>query len=194
MGMMGKDNTKPIGKNTDQISKQESQTGDPTAFFEKQLERTNSWLNFAEAKSAGMIAVNIALIAVVINLFQSAKVLTTITVIVLIISSMLCLITFFPNLGKNVVIDEEKSNSKKLNLVFFGDISKMSSAEEYIDNVVNNYYPGDDDFKNDILIRDLAEEIVVNSQITVKKYSLFRKAVLADIVAFIFAITTFVAA
>ena len=49
-------------------------------------------------------------------------------------------------------------------------------------------------FKNDILIRDLAEEIVVNSQITVKKYSLFRKAVLADIVAFIFAITTFVAA
>ena len=70
----------------------------------------------------------------------------------------------------------------------------MSSVEEYIDNVVNNYYPGDDDFKNDILIRDLAEEIVVNSQITVKKYSLFRKAVLADIVAFIFAITTFVAA
>lgn len=81
---------------------------------------------------------------------------------------------------QNNYADGNRDNCNTLN---------MELAAEETDTV-----PGDDDFKNDILIRDLAEEIVVNSQITVKKYSLFRKAVLADIVAFIFAITTFVAA
>ena len=38
--------------------------------FENQLERTNFWLSFAEAKNGAIIAINVALIAVLITIFD----------------------------------------------------------------------------------------------------------------------------
>ena len=46
---------------------------DYISFFEKQLERVNYWLSYAETKNAAMIALNVAICAALISMSLSDR-------------------------------------------------------------------------------------------------------------------------
>ena len=94
MEKKGKMNIEEIGKDMEQNLEEH---------LEKQLERVNSWLSFAEAKNVGLIAANIAMLAVIIGLFQEAPVFCVVAGIITLISCALCLISFMPNLSSEVL-------------------------------------------------------------------------------------------
>ncbi len=48
--------------------------------FEEQLEKTNYWLSFAEAKNGAIIAINVALIAGLITVFDKAPIFCVIAI------------------------------------------------------------------------------------------------------------------
>ena len=186
-----------LGRNN--ISMMDEDIKRAEGFFEKQLDRINTWLNFAEAKNAALIALNIALIAVMVNIFSNAKVLTVITVAAAMVSSFICLISFLPNLtntpGNNITAVGQNPN-----LIYFGDISNISTSggmtQNYVNAVVDKYFADGpkDKIKADAFIVDLASEIIINSQITVKKYQLFKWALRTDVAAFILTVVTFIVA
>lgn len=163
-------------------------------YFEKQLDRTNTWLSFAEAKNAGLIAANIAILSVIIEFFAEAPVICVISAVLAIISILHCLLSFSPNLGK----PRRRSNTNtvigKRNLVYFGDISRFESLEQYVNKVIEDYFPQlrPEDVGNQA--RDLAAEILINSQITVQKYTWFKAALIADCFALAATIILFIAA
>lgn len=168
-------------------------------FFEKQLDRTNTWLNFAEAKNAALIAVNIAVIAVVANLFDKVRILTVIMVAVAMVSSLICLYSFLPNLI-NKPDNKGRSSSTNPNLIYFEDVDAIATADDsvetYIKQVAEKYFPDKslDKIKSNNFIYDLASEIIINSQITVRKYKLFKWALKVDLLAFILTVIVFIAA
>lgn len=63
--------------------------------FENQFERTNYWLSFAEAKNGAIIAINVALIAVLITIFDKAPIFCIVAVIFFLISCSISLISFY---------------------------------------------------------------------------------------------------
>ena len=189
---MGKNNINSNKKDIDCENKA-TDIKDVRVFFEKQLERTNTWLDFAEAKSAGLIVANIALIGVVENFFLYAPVFTVITVALALLSSLCCLLTFLPNLENSSKSGTDKINNNP-NLIYFGDISKFETADYYVSLVANSYFGNESSLEKDGYIHDLATEIIINSQITMKKYDLFYKALRIDWIAFVMIVATFIAA
>ena len=79
MERRGKMNTAETKKDTELYDKIETH-------FENQLERTNFWLSFAEAKNGAIIAINVALIAVLITIFDKAPIFCIVAVIFFLIS------------------------------------------------------------------------------------------------------------
>lgn len=153
-------------------------------FLEKQLERINYWLSYAEAKNGALLVINIAILAVMANFFETIPEICAVVMIILIISSVYCLYSFFPDLSNSYKEKEVTCNSSTLNLLFWGDINKIKSSEDYLKLLKERYYTNlrDDDVYN-LIAKDFAEEIMINSHITVKKYFLFRRALYVDIVA-----------
>ncbi|MBR0429699.1 MAG: hypothetical protein IJK17_06420 [Lachnospiraceae bacterium] len=134
-------------------------------FLEKEMDRVNSWLSFAEAKNAALIAFNVALLGVVNEL---PIIIKAVLVTCILASTIICMISFWPNLiGGN-----------HFNAVYYRDIAEYEgSYEEYISS---SYLDGEDGLKN-----DLAEEIVINSRIALKKYKRFKVALAIDLLAII---------
>lgn len=164
--------------------------------FEKQLEMVNYWLAFAEAKNGAIIAINVAIMAVMISLFEQAPIMCVLVISCFSISSIWSLISFCPNMknrpdGNNFTID----NCEK-NLLFYGDIASLETTEQYIELTCDRYFEDTINMQIDIdkLIYDLASEIVINSQITKKKYSKFRQALKVDFIAIVLSIIFLVVA
>lgn len=163
-------------------------------YFEKQLERVNSWLSFAEAKNAGLIAVNVAMLAVVIGFFQEAPVFCVIAGVVTLISCAFCLISFSPVFNSEKLrwkIPKYKPD-KEYNLIFYMDIAEISDIDTYMKLVNKNYFGGKAVF--DKKSNDLAFEIMENCKITMNKYNWFRIALKSDLVALICVVVLFIAA
>lgn len=194
-------------------------------FFKEEFERVNYWLSFAEAKNAALIAINIAIMAVVINVFKGAPILCVISSIAHLLSSAFCLASFIPNLSfvplkkKRKCGYKENNTSKsdldKVNLLFYGSIAEIGDTGIYYNAVLNKYFLShvtrsivqgkvvtidEAHAKNtateDLFNRayDLAEEIVINSQITVNKYAWFNRAVKMDFIGIVLVIVTLVVA
>lgn len=164
------------------------------AFFEKQLDRVNNWLSFAEAKNAGLVALNAAIIASVLNVFNENRLLCTIVVVISVISCSLCLVSFIPIYTTKS--DNRKVNKynpdKDYNLVFYIDIAEINDVDKYIGLVNSMYFDGNAKIgKRD---KDLAIEIVENSIISVHKYKCFKCAVKCDFLALLFLVISVVVA
>src|SRR5258706_924904 len=99
----------------------------------------NDWLKYAEAKNAGLLALNIACI---IGLVQAdatfnggLKTYQGILIILFCISSCLCIYSILPVLNKwfrfYKKLDDSKFQSQlnSLNALYFGDITKLSSDQ-----------------------------------------------------------------
>ena len=152
---------------------------DLSEHFEKQLERTNTWLSFAEAKNAALIAFNVSMIAVLSDVLSDYIVLLVILAILLLISTIVALLSFMPEI-KNVSSDE-KDVQEANNLLFFGDIAKCNDKTDYIEKTKKRYFLSiDTEIENENINTDLASEILINSRLTVKKYNLFKVALMID--------------
>ena len=150
-------------------------------FLIEQLERTNYWLSFSEAKNAALVALNIAIIAVFTQLNMLGIIIQAILCILFLVSMLHCLISFSPNL-KNKADEKGAEIIENCNLIFYGDIAKLGDSDIYL-SCVQNRYKFQFDESEKYLYEDLAEEIVINSQIAVKKYGMFKKAIVIDILA-----------
>lgn len=147
-------------------------------FLEKQLERTNYWLAFSEAKNAALLAFNVAIVAASAS-YGYNNILNSVMVVIFLISSLLALLSFSPNLDKIVNYRGSKIG-EDLNLIFFLEVANFDSPRDYIMNIRLKYGIESDDNSMNV---DLASEIIANSRIAVIKYNLFKKAVGADFIA-----------
>lgn len=152
-------------------------------FLTEQLDRTNYWLSFSEAKNAALVALNIAIIAVCTQIDIFSMIMQVILCVLFLASTICCLISFHPNL-KSETDNQGEYYTKNKNLVFYGDISKIKDANSYID-AIKYRYKLDMCEKEKNICEDLAVEIVINSKIAMSKYHLFRKAIYLDIMALV---------
>ena len=155
--------------------------------FENQLERTNYWLSFAEAKNGAIIAINVALIAVLITIFDKAPIFCVIAISCFLLSFTLSLISFIPNTKSRPDVNTMISDGE-LNLLFYGDVASIGTTERYIKLSINRYFSGKGMTLVNKLVYDLASEVLINSRITVKKYNGFKNAVKVDFIALVLTI------
>lgn len=154
--------------------------------FEKQLERVNIWLSFAEAKNAALIAFNVAMPSIFVNVCSIYPVYCTVLLVMFILSAMICLFSFVPNLQNHP--ESLVTNKTPVNLLFFSDIAAFRDVNSYINQVRERYYPSVSSESINGILLDLASEILINSRIATRKYKLFKKGLFLDFFALIFAI------
>lgn len=169
-------------------------------FLEKQLERTNFWLSFAEAKNAALLAFNIAILAFVVGFQKDFPILSTLSMIVFIFSSLICLWSFYPKEPKCPIVDtkrkkDNKKENKLNNFLYWKTIAHIETTEKFIDKVVVRYFPDQtvDGIKSE-LYNDLAQEIIDNSRVAKSKYELFSLAIRIDFLAFFLSIILLIVA
>ncbi len=152
-------------------------------YLKEQLERTNYWLSFSEAKNGALVALNIAFMAVCTQVSNMNVVFCSLTCIILLVSSVFCLLSFYPNLS-NKFQRNQNGVAANANLIFYGDIAKMQDKNMYINSVENRYHININANERE-QCDDLATEVLINSQITILKYKLFKYAVRVDVCAVI---------
>lgn len=143
--------------------------------FEKQLQQTNYWLSFAEAKNAAIIVFNVTLIGLLFDSLNENHIMFLISSILFVVSCLISLYSFLPNMNSKAknTIDEENCER---NLIFYGDIAKIGKTEEYIKLTIKEYFPEVEDIALSKLAKDAASEVHINIQITVNKMNLFKRA------------------
>lgn len=170
------------------------------AFLDKEFAIINHWLSFAEAKNAAVIALDTALIGISTRIIVSETVFQNncllifiITVLTLIIISLiLALFSFLPIMvsGKNLIlvvynkfinVSGRASIREDKNYIFYRDIARLEKAENYLKMLMHNY--GFPYFDKDQYLNDMAQEIYINSQVTVSKFIYFRLSASILIVA-----------
>lgn len=162
-------------------------------FLDRQLERTNYWLSFAEAKNAALLAFNIAVITFVADFQKDIPVMSTMVMFVFIASSLICLWSFKPNSANRPEPGPKYLPSD--NLLFWKDIAFFEDEERYLARVIERYFSGTtvSDEEKRILI-DFSSEIVINSRIAMSKYNLFTYALYVDLSAFLLSIVLLILA
>lgn len=154
--------------------------------LEKKLEyifnNVNDWLKFAEAKNAALLAFNIGVIVGVARLieFEFNKILSDLStayivagLMLLVISSLICLLSFIPRLHIPWISYKEKPNMNR-NTLFFNDISSHV-PKTYLEECSKKM--GEGLPNNTEYLEDLATQIIVNSRIALVKYYLFSGAI-----------------
>jgi hypothetical protein len=156
-------------------------------FLDRQLERTNYWLSFAEAKNAALLAFNIAVIAFVADFQKDLPVMSTLVMFVFIIASLVCLRSFLPNDTSRP--DPGPKYLSTDNLLFWKDIAYIEDDKKYLTRVIEQYYPATtaNDLERKMLL-DFSSEIVINSRIALAKYNLFTWALRIDFIAFLLSV------
>lgn len=161
--------------------------------FEEQLAKVNTWLSFAEAKNGVLIGFNVAAIDIVVEHYSEYQVISTIVILLFIISGIICCVSFLPRLNSSS-IKNGKSKNMGDNLLFFGNIAELNDVNMLLDKTVERYFPTYHEEKYSNKVIDLANEVLINSQIAKSKYSYFKKALLIDISVFVLAIIIFIIA
>ena len=156
------------------------------AILESIFSNINSWLNFAEAKNAALIAFNIAIMAALLGntdiLLNCKYVFYTVNTMML-ISSGLALWSFKPDTGNN----KKDMQSIRIddNLLLYSHAAKYTK-EKYLVAIYKNYLneikQEDDLLKIEL---DYADEITYNARITVNKYKWFWRALWVDLISLV---------
>jgi hypothetical protein len=90
------------------------------------------------------------------------------------IAALICLVSFMPRLNPAKFSSRPEPNPQ-LNLLFFGDIGKLSveGAERMLRSA---YYPDADRSVTDRYVSDLAAQLTINGRIAHRKFRLFNVA------------------
>ncbi|SHK18735.1 Pycsar system effector family protein [Desulforamulus aeronauticus] len=166
-----------------------------TEKLDKVFTNINYWLVFAEAKNASLLALNGAGIYGLVGLLKNSDyngghyltLYLWMVVVFLSVGLVIPLLSFSPVV--NIFNSKKKllsQNKENLNLLFFGDLVKYDCSKEYVVDFYKHYF----DVKileNEVskIHLDYADEILINSRIAVKKYALFKYALLMDLSAFL---------
>ena len=67
--------------------------------FEKQLQQTNYWLSFAEAKNVAIIVFNVTLIGLLFDSLNENHIMFLISSILFVVSCLISLYSFLPNMN-----------------------------------------------------------------------------------------------
>lgn len=149
-------------------------------YLKEQLERTNYWLSFSEAKNGALVAVNVGVIAVCVQMKSVFSLVDIMVCVLFLVSTLFCLLSFNTNLTNKYKSKENTGYNSELNLSFYGDIARIQNVEEYLDLVKERYHLPLD---HEQMCYDLAEEVMINSKIAIIKFNLFKRAVFTDIFA-----------
>lgn len=146
--------------------------------LEKIFANVNSWLNFSEVKHAANIALVVACLDMIIST-GAMNILICCICILFIFSGGCSLLSFYPKLKEGD------------NPLYFEKI-KTYSRHDYLQHIKDSYFSNNANVDN--YLSDLTDEIVINSKITSRKYKLFQRAVILDLIAFSLLIVYFVIA
>ena len=142
--------------------------------LESIFSNTNEWLKFAEAKSASLIAGNLAIIFGITEAVKDstantlALTIAIVTISQLLISSIFLLISFIPSLQIRAFDTDTPGDGK--NLIYFANI-KNFTPYEFAKKIKEA--TGSTEKITDYQIM-LSEQIINNAKITNKKYQLFK--------------------
>jgi uncharacterized membrane protein YeiB len=137
------------------------------------------WLKFAEAKNAALLTFNGAIVFGLLRLMSSnQEILLSLnkalyfSIFILSINMLILLSSFLPalNQSKKQYPRFSNENSDKLNLLYYRDLSNLST-DAYLNLLKENYM-----INNELLnqhYKDLATQITTLSSIAMKKYKLF---------------------
>ena len=137
----------------------------------------NEWLKFAELKHGALLALNIALISATSDLVNNVNVLPFSSKIwswqltFFVISCLLSIWSFMPTISLKTVKHNVKSEK---NIYFYDDIKNLS-LDDY-SNLLVQKFSLQTTYEFTAQEKDLMSEIIVNSQITCRKYALFNAA------------------
>jgi hypothetical protein len=136
----------------------------------------NDWLKYAEAKNAAFLAFLGAAIFCILQVIPEKSDMSLLILLyfgqLLIFFSaavVVVLLSFTPIIRIPKLIGRQKEHTNE-NLLFYGDIVNYDSRG-YLEAVSKSYCIDYD--KNSKLLFDYAEQIIVNSQIAIRKYVAF---------------------
>jgi hypothetical protein len=157
----------------------------------------NDWLKFAETKNTVLLTVNGAGFFVLLQIFNSEKKLPDIIskslwifAFFLLVSILIHLFSLLPNIAKHHYGRGNILDPNQENLLFFGSIAKYT-APNYLKAIYLHY-------EQQIITTydehelDLAEQIVINSKITARKFNLFKQGLYCSIFGLAFPIASFI--
>lgn len=140
------------------------------------LELVNQWLRFAETKNAALLAANSAIVFGIVNssdhlggLPPWVKVYVWVGVGMIALSAAFSLLSFVPR-TRLPWISSTRRPSPDDNLIFYGDIAGYDSRT-YLEALHSQ--AGFEDTELSQVEFDLAEQIIINSTISLTKYRLF---------------------
>ena len=151
-------------------------------FYEKNLERVNYWLQFAETKNAAVIAYDVAILAVIYS-SEIAKDRGQIIVLTLVfaLSLSIAFASLFPRYMKNVNIACGAYDMQRDNYLFWNDIAKYS-AQDYWQYVNKALWGEETEATVSAMEMMYIGETIANARIAKYKYQLFRKSVIVAII------------
>src|SRR5690606_22776252 len=151
------------------------------------LSDVNQWLHFSEAKNAVLVTFDLALVVGIgtiattgIGLPESFTVLSTVVCLGLMASAIIALSSFFPSFLK--FLDSEVGDSYEGNVFYFGDLSSASSCD-----FLTEIYRKASGHERTAFDVDLANQIVTNSRIAIRKLRVFTFALRISVAFLLFA-------
>jgi hypothetical protein len=148
----------------------------------------NKWLEYAEKKNTYIFSFYSLIIVFTIILERLTTIATILKIGICIfyglyiISIAITMLSFFPitKISKKII---ENGNDKKLsgadNLIFWGDIYKYNS-QEYGKSLSEKYQI---DIENSVFLKNIADQIIINSNITRNKMEYFKISVWLTFIA-----------
>lgn len=142
------------------------------------LDRTDSWLKFAEAKNGALLALNCALLFGLVRVGLAVEELPlligaymALAGVFLLVGITLTLMSFLPRLEPPLWIKYPETREQP-NVLFFGDVCRLT-ATSYIERF-NRIASKDESFSEQET--QFAEQIVTNSKIAYIKHTQFTYA------------------
>lgn len=153
------------------------------------FDNVNNWLKFAEAKNAAIIAYNSVILAGIASYITSNQNIPNllgsfliISSCLILISSLIGLISFAPQTKiinytkKGEILDSD-------NLLYWGHLKNYTPLQLLKKLNTSKTSENNNDSEFTIIEIDYAQQIIMNSQIADKKYSLFKVALALNIFA-----------
>ena len=155
--------------------------------------RVTDWLKFAEAKNAVITAFDSTISLAIIGLITKDEKLFVIpywylllSLVLFLTGAVISLSSFLPKL--NIVNNNKVDIAGDINLLFFFDIAKMNE-KQYAQKIYDSYNL---DRQFDRYDKDLINQVVSNSKITVEKFNLFSISIWLNLAVFLTPLILFV--